>query len=299
MSKTKNQTKGDIYEAFTKEILLMKELLWEYNGEFVSFNVIKNERTITGASGAKHQIDIHMTSKTNKTLHLICECKDHNRKTVKGLACSFVTVIDDIKSRHPKWNIIPVFASNTNFTNGAKLILEKYNIEMIYLKNLQNCKTKLVIKESFRVLKRKITKIYLSDDSFIENNCNFINYYRGDVLSPLNLLHYFELFDNNGNKIENLLEYRGFFKTGERKIPIEHEFDKFILLQNESKLELKGFEGEIIGIQEIVGDAIETTLTNDEYKGVLVNPDGTEYVFKKNNEIFKVNPINKQKINIK
>ena len=43
MSKTKNQTKGEIYEAFTKEILLMKELLWEYNGEFVLLMLLKKK----------------------------------------------------------------------------------------------------------------------------------------------------------------------------------------------------------------------------------------------------------------
>lgn len=293
MSRTDKQVKGDIYEAFTKEMLLMKEFSFEYNGKFFSFDSVAEENKIEGISGTKHQIDIHLKSSKDENLHLICECKDHKNKTTKGLACTFATVVDDIKKYHLEWNIIPVFASNTGFESGAKKILKQYNIEVLSLKNLSNLEIKLEITESYRILERQITKVCLSDDSVVDNNSYFTNVYIGDTLSALDLLRYFELYDNHDNRIENLMEYRGFFKTKERINFSNNEKDKFILLDDKLQRELKGFEGYIKGVEKCKESENKTILLKD-YKAVLVQEDNTEIVFKKDSQIFKVQPIKKE-----
>ena len=88
-----------------------------------------------------------------------------------------------------------------------KKILEKYDIEALFLKNIQSLKRKLVIKELTTTLVRKITKVYLSDDSISNEDSSFINNYLGYILTPFDLLIFFELYDEDNNKIENLSEY--------------------------------------------------------------------------------------------
>jgi len=95
MSKKSNKQKGDEYEKFTTEILMMKKLVWE---DGVVFDNKDNEHKIFGKSGAEHQIDIHLTSTTNNEYHLLGECKCFNDPIEKTLACSFVTVMGLTKS---------------------------------------------------------------------------------------------------------------------------------------------------------------------------------------------------------
>lgn len=65
---SKKKEKGDKYEAFTKEVLLLKQLTWSYDesNENISFDVVSNENIIYGISGAHHQIDVHLTSSVNR-----------------------------------------------------------------------------------------------------------------------------------------------------------------------------------------------------------------------------------------
>lgn len=53
---SKKKEKGDKYEAFTKEVLLLKQLTWSYDesNENISFDVVSNENIIYGISGAHH-----------------------------------------------------------------------------------------------------------------------------------------------------------------------------------------------------------------------------------------------------
>lgn len=287
MSKTDKQIKGERYENFAREILLMKEVEWNYNDDFVTFNHIEKNSRITGESGTKHQIDIHLTSSKDNSLHLLCECKDHSSKAVKSYACSFVNVINDIKNNHPDWNIIPAFISNTGFTKGALMILNHYKIDTLNLENLLLNRTELKITEKFKILKRKISKIYLSDGTILDTNRYFINYYRGGTFSPSDLINFYEIYDKDNNLINDIWNYKGYFITGKRKICSSEPFDKYILSNDNLNRELIKFEGEIIGVEEYKGDTSSVILPND-FKGVLKINENIRYYFKKDNTIMKI-----------
>ena len=128
MADKTNKQKGDDFEFFSQQILLLKQISW--TKEKIQFDNVKCKQKIEGKSGAKHEIDLLFTSSINDIYHLLCECKGYATPVEKSLACSFVTVINDIKKKHNDWKVIPVFFSKKGYQPGALKILNHYKINI-------------------------------------------------------------------------------------------------------------------------------------------------------------------------
>ena len=94
---------------------------------------------------------------------MLCECKSHNGPVEKTEACSFVTVIRDIKEKHNDWKIIPCLASNLGFQSGAVKILIYYDNAPLDLCYVSNKTFKITITESSIRTNVKITGVYLKE----------------------------------------------------------------------------------------------------------------------------------------
>lgn len=280
---SKKQEKGKKYEDFSKSILLLKEISWN-NG--INFDLVPNNYNgkIEGVSGAKHQIDIHLLSSNNPDCHLLCECKSHNGSVEKTEACSFVTVINDIKEKHKDWKIIPCFASNLGFQSGAIKILLYYDIAPLDLQNVSEKRFKLTITESSTRPDIEITNVYLKGNVIAKKYDGFKNDDRGDILPPKNLLGFYELYDNNDQLISDIVNFKGTFKTGKR-MHILSKFDVFKSL--ETGLELDRIEG--ISRGPIKSEPhTSTSIIKSDTNAVLKIGDKLFYHFKKDGSIEKI-----------
>lgn len=246
---SKKKEKGDKYEAFTKEVLLLKQLTWSYDesNENISFDVVSNENIIYGISGAHHQIDVHLTSSVNPSVHLLCECKAHNPAVEKTHACSFVTVINDIKERHNDWKIIPVFAADDGYQSGAFTILKYYKIIPIEMKDYREAKRVMTLSMKSISPIFKTLNATLEDGTIVSDKSCFRNDSRGSYLGISNAINSFELLDENNNEIKDLVYFVGKFYTGKRKVRYD-EYDEFI--EQNSMKKLISIKGEITGNTE-------------------------------------------------
>ena len=226
MSKSKNQIKGDKYEKFVLEILLLKAITWNDN---VNFDTKEESKTIIGKSKASHQIDIHLTSSSFLNEHLLCECKNHDCKVTKILASAFVTIIDDIKNNHKDWNIVPVFVSNKGFQKGALQILKEYNVTSLYLEDVSDKEMLLTIKETYIRPIIEITKVTLIDGSEVNINETF---YNNDIaethLTDKDIINYYKWYDDNEKEIIDRAIHKGNFHTKDRTRSNVNEYDHFI-----------------------------------------------------------------------
>ncbi len=280
---TKNQEKGKKYEDFSKNILLLKEISWERG---IIFDKVSNNHSdkIEGISGAKHQIDIHLLSSNHPDYHLLCECKSHNGPVEKTEACSFVTVIKDIKGKHNDWKIIPCFASNLGFQSGAIKILIYYDIAPLDLHDVSDKEFKITITESSRRPNIKITGVYLKGNVKANIIDGFKNDDRGDILRPEYVLGYYELLDDSGKIIKDLINYKGSFVTGKRK-QINNAYDVFKSLITE--LELDRIEGISFGAIKTEPRS-STNIIKSTTKAVLKINDKLFYHFNKDGTIKKI-----------
>lgn len=282
--KTDKQIKGDNYELFSAEILLLKDILFsDENNANIDFDLESDKHKIEGVSGAKHQIDIHLTSTKNSNFHLLCECKCHASPVSKTLACSFVTVINDIKNKEKSWNIIPVFASSTGFNSGALKVLKYNKIIPINLSDL-SCKT-FSVSENTTITRPTINILSIELKDGLKGNAEdvFINYERGDVFSAKNIIGFYEHLDDNGNAIEDLVSYKGHFHTGKRLYSTCEE-DRFLRV-NDFK-EINEICGEVTGVETETSSTLTFKL-DSAAKAKLNLYDGLEYVFYKDGRILK------------
>lgn len=285
MAKTTKQIKGDKYEAFSSEILLLKNVTWTSKG--VSFDEIDAEHKIEGESGAKHQIDIHLTSSKNPEYHLLCECKCYSQAIEKSLACSFVTVINDIRKSHKEWKIIPVFASDKGYNSGALKILKKYKISALDLEDVSDRIFTLTTTESVTSAKITISRITLIDGSEVGVNESFINYDRGDIWGAKNIIGFYEILDDNEKVIDDLVHYVGSFHTGKRKFSYG-DSDKFLRMSDNKEIGridgiIEGCETNELGKhqEKIISSvkAVMKLVNGDSFK---FNKDGTIEINNKN-----------------
>ena len=282
MAKTDKQIKGDKYEAFSSEILLLKNVTWTSKG--IAFDKINDEHKIEGKSGAKHQIDIHLTSSKNPSYHLLCECKCYAKAIEKSLACSFVTVINDIKSNHADWNIIPVFASDKGYNKGALQVLKQYNISALDLEDVSDRIFTLTTTESVTFAKITISQVQLYDNTVVGNNESFINYDRGGIWNAKNIIGFYECLDDNEKIIEDIVHHVGNFHTGKRLYSY-CELDKFLRMSDQK--EIGRIDGKIEGCEtKECGKHEEKVISSVKAIMNLVN--GDSFKFKKDGSIVKI-----------
>lgn len=283
MAKTEKQEKGDKYESFSSEILLLKNVTWTKSG--ISFDIDSDEHKIEGISGAKHQIDIHLISSKNPSYHLLCECKCYSKAIEKSLACSFVTVINDIKSKHKDWNIIPVFASDKGYNSGALKILNKYKISALDLEDVSDRIFYLTTSESITYAKIIITKVLLINGIEVDVNESFVNYDRGDIWGAKNIVGFYECLDDDEKVIDDLVHFVGTFHTGNRKFSY---CDLDIFKRMSDGIEIGRIEGKIEGCEtEKTSEHKDKILSNVKAIMKLVN--GDSFKFYKDGSIKKIN----------
>jgi len=280
----RNYEKGKKYELFSQEILLLEHFKWDYsrNEKGIIFDKVSDEHIIMGISGEEHQIDIHLISSENEEYHLLCECKAHDPAVEKTHACSFVTVINDIKAFHKDWKIIPVFTADDGYQSGAKKILHYYKIIYLEMKDYRNAKRTLTITITSRAPKFSDLRGILDDDSVVDKDVCLQNYSRG-CCGLTNAINSFELLDTNNNIIEDLVEFVGEFHTGKRIIKYD-EYDNYIELQ--SGKELVKIEGTVDGI---ITNDYESSKTVFESKAVtnIILGDGSIYRINKDGSCIK------------
>lgn len=280
----KNYEKGKKYELFSQEILLLKRFKWDYsrNEKGIIFDKASDEHIIMGISGEEHQIDIHLISGKNEEYHLLCECKAHDPAVEKIHACSFVTVINDIKAFHKDWKIIPVFTADDGYQSGAKKILQYYKIIYLEMKDYRNAKRTLTITTTSRAPKFSALRGILDDDSVVDKDVCLQNYSRG-CCGLTNAINSFELLDNNNNTIKDLVEFVGEFHTGKRIIKFD-EYDNFIELQ--SGKELVKIEGTVDGIVTNDYGSSKTVFESKAVTNIILD-DGSIYRINKDGSCIK------------
>ncbi len=84
----------------------------------------------------------------------------------------------------------------------------------------------------------------LEDGTVVERDSTFVNYSRGGFYGLANAIGCFELFDDDGNSINNLVDYVGNFHT-DKRTPIYDEFDDFI--ENKTGKKLVSIRGTVVG----------------------------------------------------
>lgn len=265
----KHNDKGNAYEDFSTEALLLKNFIWDYNKRYsqIQFDTLDNRNVIEGVSGQKHQIDIHLTSKKYPNVHLLCECKAYQSSVQKTIACSFITVINDIKKQHKDWKIIPVLAAENGFQAGAKIMLKYYKIIPLDMKEcLKLMQITISAKINSPVLEN--LKGTLSDGSIVDNSSEFRNDSRGDIFCLENALGSFDVLDENGESIGVLSEYTGNFCTGKRTLKYDED-DRFYDTKTEK--ELISITGSVCGKKEIdLGKTCDTIST----RTLIIKKDG-------------------------
>lgn len=280
----KNNEKGKKYELFSQEILLLKHFNWDYSKKEknIIFDKISDSHKIMGISGEEHQIDVHLVSSKHEEYHLLCECKSHDPAVEKTHACSFVTVINDIKAYHKDWKIIPVFTADDGFQSGAKKILQYYKIIYLEMKDYRNAKRTLTITTSSRAPKFSELRGILDDGSVVDKDVWLQNYSRG-YCGLTNAINSFELLDSNNNVIDDLIEFEGEFHTGKRIIRFD-KYDDFIDLQ--SQKELVKIEGIVVGITTTHYGSSKTVFESKAVTNIILG-DGSIYRINKDGSCIK------------
>ena len=280
----RNNEKGKKYELFSQEILLLENLKWDYSkkDKDIVFDIVSDDHEIVGVSGQDHQIDVHLTSSQNPDYHLLCECKAHDPAVEKTHACSFVTVINDIKKNHKDWKIIPVFTADDGYQSGAKKILQYYKIIYLEMKDYRNAKRTLTITTTSRSpIFEKLNGI-LEDGTVIDRDVCLENYSRG-CCGITNAINSFELLDNNNKEIDNIVEFIGDFHTGKRTI-IFDQYDDFIEMHSRKKL--VGITGTVAGITTNDYGSSKTVFESKAVTNIILS-DGSIYRVNKDGSCVK------------
>lgn len=215
---------------------------------------------------------------------MLCECKSHNGPVEKTETCSFVTVIRDIKEKHNDWKIILCLASNLGFQSGAVKILIYYDNAPLYLCDVSNKTFKITITESSIRTNVKITGVYLKGNVKADCIDGFTKDDRGDILRPYYVLGYYELFDDCGKIIEDLINYKGPFVTEKRKY-VNNEYDVFKSFI--TKLTLDRIEGVPYSAIKTEPHS-STSIIKSDTKAVLKTDDKLFYHFNKDGSIKKI-----------
>ena len=282
----KNNEKGKKYEIFSQEILLLENLKWDYSEteKDIVFDEVSDDHKIVGISGQDHQIDVHLTSSQNPDYHLLCECKAHDPAVEKTHACSFVTVINDIKENHKDWKIIPVFTADDGYQTGAKKILQYYKIIYLEMKDYRNAKRTLTITTTSRSPIFEKLNGTLEDGTVVDRDVCLENYSRG-CCGITNAINSFELLDNNNKEIDNLVEFIGDFHTGKRTI-IFDQYDDFIEMHSRKKL--IGITGTVTGITTNDYGSSKTVFESKAVTNIILG-DGSIYRINKDGSCVKYN----------
>jgi hypothetical protein len=279
---TDKQVKGVAYEDFSRQILLLENIIW--NDEKTLFDKVEAPSKIQGISGAKHQIDIHLTSTDFPEYHLICECKNYKDPVEKSLACSFVTVIHDIKEEHPEWKVIGAFLSNTGFNSGAVKVLSYYEIAPLYLEDVSSKTFKFIITESSTRAIISVKKAYYTDGTEVDLHEYFRNDDRGEFFRIDTIVGFYKLYDEQGNFIKDVINYTGDFKTGERVL-VNNEYDYFFSMKSGKELML--IEGTVEG-KETTSLGPHSSIIKSTVKGILRESKDVVYHFNKDGSVKKI-----------
>lgn len=191
--KTDKQIKGANYENLTRQIMLLKNMVWIYKESKLRFDKHIEHSKICGASGNCHQIDIHLQSSERPEWHLICECKNHVHKVNKSLANAFIAEIDDIREKHKDWNVLPVFASNSGFQEGAIKSLCHKKIYPFFLQDVRDASVDITVNAEIKSPEIIFTSIRMADGSVVNEQTLFLD--RNSSMPPYNariIMGYFE-----------------------------------------------------------------------------------------------------------
>lgn len=114
------------YEKLVAEIL---QGMLEFDG-FENHRV-EHDVTITGKSGATHQIDVYWEFKAAGITYRTCvECKNYRSAVKKSHVASFAEVLRDIG------NANGIIATTSSFQKGAKLLAKENNIRLVLVNHL-------------------------------------------------------------------------------------------------------------------------------------------------------------------
>ncbi len=114
------------YEKLVAEIL---QGMLDFDG-FENLRVA-HDVTITGKSGATHQIDVFWEFKAAGTTYRTCvECKNYKSAVKKSHVASFAEVLRDIG------NANGIIATTNSFQKGAKLLAKENNIRLVLVNHL-------------------------------------------------------------------------------------------------------------------------------------------------------------------
>ncbi len=114
------------YEKLVAEIL---QGMLEFDG--LENLRVEHDVTITGKSGASHQIDVFWEFKAAGTIYRTCvECKRYKSSVKKSHVASFAEVLRDIG------NANGIIATTNSFQKSAKLLAKENNIRLVLVNHL-------------------------------------------------------------------------------------------------------------------------------------------------------------------
>ena len=92
---------------------------------------VKHDVTITGKSGATHQIDVYWEFKLAGVIYRTCvECKNYKSAIKKSQVASFAEILRDIG------NADGIIATTSSYQKGARLLAQANNIRLVLVNNL-------------------------------------------------------------------------------------------------------------------------------------------------------------------
>lgn len=92
---------------------------------------VEHDVTITGKSGATHQIDVYWEFKAAGTTYKTCvECKNYKSAVKKSHVASFAEILRDIG------NANGIIATTSSFQKGAILLAKENNIRLVLVNHL-------------------------------------------------------------------------------------------------------------------------------------------------------------------
>lgn len=126
-SGTKRKTKATPKKTPDK---VYEELVWEIYQALVDQSDVKNvtvqhDVTLTGKSGATHQIDVYWEFEVAGLVHRTCiECKHYGRKVEKTKVAAFSRVISDLEAKG-------IMVTTEGYQKGALLVAKADGIRLV------------------------------------------------------------------------------------------------------------------------------------------------------------------------
>ena len=231
-------SKATEYELFVQNIY--RRL---YSVEGIDNPVIMHNVTLTGKSGATHQIDVYWEFSLAGVRHRVAvECKDYESPIKKEKIASFKGVLDDIAG-----NIQGIYASRVGYQKGALQFAEQYGIQPMIIRKLTDedweGRIRTIYIDIHMFTHSNIRVHFEGDKDWINDNMpELVNQESGVIgLSGLNIETFID--DQDKKEIKSICEYQNELprESAGKDYFTEYEYQNAYLICNGIRYKIKKF----------------------------------------------------------